>query len=127
MFIFLLLIFGNLALQMAADQDLGESSAYVVPLGPNNGENPIEEAIKLLQLGNIKNLKKEVDTLQQENEMKDKEIILLEEKYKNSLKTIEQMKVDQKEEVKKIKEENEEQMNEIKKVNSENEIKYENR
>merc|ERR1711874_160281 len=113
MFIFLLLIFDNVALPMAEDlADLGESSAYVAPLGPNNGENPIEEAIKLLQLGDIKNLKKEVDILQQENEMKDKEIILLEEKYKNSLQTIEQMKLDQKEEVKKIKEENEEQMNE---------------
>ena len=102
-------------------------------LGP---DNRIEEAVKLLQIEYIDNMKSEIENIQQQNERKSKEIQTMKEKDERSLAIIEKMKIDHEDEITRIKEKydedieriKEEHKNEVIELKSfilENETKYE--
>ena len=72
-------------------------------------------------------MKKEIETLKQENERKDKDIKVLEENDRISKEVIEKMKVDRMEEMKNANEKHQQRIKEIQEANSENEVKFQNR
>jgi len=60
MFIHLFFLCSNVALQLAEDLHIGESTAYVLPQGP---DNIIEEAVKVLQIEYIDRMKLDIENL----------------------------------------------------------------
>ena len=101
----------------------------VIVQDPSNSgvENPIEKAIKVLQVENIEKLQMKIEDLKRENEKKDTMIELLEAKEKINLAIIDKMKADHKDEIDNIKKEHSEEMKAIKEDFSKDGSKYENK
>ena len=86
-----------------------------------SGRNPLEEAVTLLQLEKFDAMKKEIKTLKQDNENKDKDIKDLKENERISKEIIEKMKMDRLEEMKNENEKHGKMLKEIQESNFENE------
>jgi len=132
MFIHLFFLCSNVALQLAEDLHIGESTAYVAPQGP---DNIIEKAVKLLQIEYIDSMKLDIENLHQQNERKSEEILKMKQKDRTSTAIIEKMKLDHEaemtrmkekynEEISGIKEEHEKEAIKLKLLILENETKY---
>merc|ERR1711862_970211 len=111
MFILLFILCSNVALLLAEDLHIGESTAYVTSLGP---DNRIEEAVKLLQIEYIDSMKSEIENIQQQNERRSQEIQTMKEKDERSLAIIEKMKIDHEDKITRIKEKYDKEIERIK-------------
>jgi len=120
MFIHLFFLCSNVALQLAEDLHIGESTAYVLPQGP---DNIIEEAVKVLQIEYIDRMKLEIDNLHLQNEKKSQEILKMEQKDRTSSALIEKMKLDHEAEITRMKEKFDEEIGGIKEEHEKEVIK----
>ena len=106
MFLHLFFLCSHVALQLAEDLHIGgkwkfskfnvkpyifeESTAYVAPQEP---DNIIEKAVKLLQIEYIDSLKLDIENLHKQNERKSQEILKMEQRDKTRDAILETLKI----------------------------------